>query len=200
MIHSIPFEFIKVIINWVMNNQGFLSLLFVVVGGVFALCQWQKNLVYKRAEIMQSLIETTRKDNTISTIMDIIDWNEDFSYDGKFNVNPNSKRELLHNISGEDLFKMVDYTLSVFSYICYLKTVKTLKKKDMQFFEYEIHRLVDNPHIANYLYSLYHWSKKLGVKMSFSFFIEYCMKMKYLDSSFRVFNDGNDYYKCFLIF
>lgn len=188
----------KSLITIIIDYSSFFSLLFVFIGGCFALLQWRKSLIYKRTEIMQSLIEVTRKDKTISTIMDIIDWNEDFSYNGKFIVAPDSKRDLLNELSGEDLFKMVDYTLSVFSYICYLKAVKTLKKKDMQFFEYEIRRLADNPHISNYLYSLYHWSKRLNVKMSFSYYVKYCLKKKYLDSSFKKLSDDNEYYECFL--
>lgn len=174
-----------------------ISLTFVFIGGCFALWQWYKSLVYKRAEIVQKLIDNVRCNKSVSTIMDMIDWNEDFVYNGKFQVDKNTTRNTLKNFSDDDLFKMIDQTLSTFSYICYLKKVHTITGKDMRFFEYEIRRLVDNPHIANYLYSLYHWSKSLGVEMSFSYVINYCIKKKYLDKSFKLYSLTGKY-KCFL--
>ena len=175
-----------------------ITLLFAFVGGCFALYQWNKNTVYKRAEVVKSLIESVRGNPDISTIMDIIDWNEDFTYDGKFSIRTGTERKALMGLSDDDLFRMVDQTLSMFSYICYLKKVRTITKKDMRFFEYELRRLVDNPHIRNYLYSLYHWSKSLGVKTSFSYVIEYGLKNGYLDKSFKKYDPNHVIYRCFL--
>ena len=174
------------------------SIIFVFIGGCFALWQWNKNLVYKRTEIVRELIESIRKDKTVSAIMDVVDWNEDFLYDGKFVVNENTTRTALKGLSSDDLFKMIDHTLSLFSYVCYLKKMRTISSSDMRFFEYEIRRLADNPHIGNYLYSLHHWSKKLGVKMSFSYFVDYCIKKKYIDKSFRNLDSHSLEYTCFL--
>lgn len=174
-----------------------ISTLFVFVGGFFALYQWKKSLVYKRAEIVKGLIDKVRCNKCVSTIMDIIDWDEDFTYDGKFSIEANTKRSDLKNLSDDDLFKMVDETLSVFSYICYLKSVHTITKKDMKFFVYELRRLVDNEHISNYLYSLYHWAKSLNTSMSFIYLVEYCIKNGYLEKHFTTLSD-NGQYKCFL--
>lgn len=127
----------------------------------------------------------------------MIDWNEDFTYDGKFHVQKGTKRMALKNLSDDDLFKMIDHTLSTFSYVCYLKKERTITIQDMRFFEYEIRRLVDNPHIANYLYSLYHWSKSLEVEMSFSYVINYCISKRYLDKSFKKYS-LNVIYTCYL--
>lgn len=175
-----------------------ISLAFVFIGGCFALYQWYKSLVYKRAEVVQKLIEGVRGNENISTIMDMIDWNEDFTYDGKFHIEHDTTRTILKDISGDDLFKMIDQTLSTFSYICYLKKAHTVNRQDMKFFEYEIRRLVDNPHISNYLYSLYHWSKSLDVEMSFSYVINYCIKKKYLERSFKKYSLVGKY-KCYLV-
>lgn len=176
-----------------------MSLIFAFVGGGFALFQWKKSLVYKRTEIVQALIKNTREDKNVATIMDIIDWGEDFYYDGKFVIDKNTDRTVLKKFSDDELFKMIDHTLSVFSYICYLKSVRTLKSADMKFFEYEIRRIVDNYHIRNYLYSLYHWAGKLGVSMSFSYLIKYCLKKKYIDKSFLIYSKDNYKYECFLL-
>lgn len=55
-----------------------ISLAFVFIGGCFALWQWYKSLVYRRAEIVQKLIDRVRGNKSVSTVIDIIDWNEDF--------------------------------------------------------------------------------------------------------------------------
>ena len=175
-----------------------ITLLFAFVGGCFALHQWNKNSACKRAEVVKSLIESVRGNPDISTIMDIIDWNEDFTYNGKFSIQKDTKRKALMELSDDELFKKIDRTLAMFSYICYLKSIRTITKKDMCFFEYELRRLVDNPHISNYLYSLYHWSNSLGVKMSFSYLIDYGIKNRYLDKSFKKFDANHEIYECFL--
>lgn len=166
-------------------------------GGLFALYQWHKSLVLKRTEIVRSMINSVRENKTIATIMDIIDWNEGFYYDGKFKI-CSPIRNTLQNLSNDDLFKMIDETLSVFSYICYLESVHVLVNIDMHFFEYEIRRLADNKHIRNYLYSLYHWSQSLGVNMSFSHLVKYCLAKGYLDKSFLQYDAKHSYYTCFL--
>lgn len=184
------YEIFTIIIN-------FLSLLSVFIGGIFALWQWKKSLIFKRTEIVKSLIESTRQDKNVSNIMDIIDWNNDLIYDGKFHIIKNNN-EFFNNLSDDTLFKMIDHTLSIFSYICYLRSVNTISKKDIDFFEYEIHRLIDNKHIINYLYSIYHWSNKLQVKTSFIYLIEYCIKKKYIDTDFKIYTKNNPKYTCFL--
>lgn len=176
-----------------------ITLFFAFVGGCFALYQWNKNTTYKRAEVVKSLIESVRGNPNISTVMDIIDWNEDFTYDGKFSIQKGTKIKVLMDLSDDDLFKMIDQTLSMLSYICYLKSVRTITKKDMRFFEYELRRVVDNPHIRNYLYSLYHWSESLGVETSFSYVIEYGLKKGYLDKNFKKYDPHHETYKCFLL-
>lgn len=189
------YEFETLVVNVI-------SMIFVFIGGCFALWQWRKSLIYKRIEIVQALITNTRQDKTVSMIMAIIDWDKDFYYNGGFHIKRENARSDLMELSDEEFFDKIDHTLSVFSYICYLKSVGTIKYRDMRFFEYEIRRLIDNRHIANYLYSLYHWSKKLKVNMSFSYLADYCIKKKYIDKSFKVYNtydNNSSKYKCYLV-
>ena len=173
------------------------SLITVIVGGCFALHQWSKGNIYKRAEIVEKLIVTVRDCDDIATVMDMIDWDSGFYYDHKFHLTEEALHSsILRGVSDTDFFKKIDKTLAHFSYICYLKEQHTLTKKDMRNFEYKIRRLIDNQHIANYLYSLYHWSASLGVKMSFSFLINYCIKEKYVSSDFKTLDSPN--YICYL--
>lgn len=156
------------------------SLFAMVIGGCFALHQWKKGLRQKRAETIEQLIKTVRDNEDIASIMDIIDWDNGFYYDGKFHLYEDTGIANLKDISDEDLFKKIDKTLIHFSYICYLRNQNILSCKDMRHFDYEIQRLADNQHIANYLHSLYHWSAYLGATMSFSFLLNYCINKKYL--------------------
>lgn len=172
------------------------SLFCGLLGGGFALYQWSRNSIYKRAEIVENLISIVKDDEDVSTILDIIDWNCGLYYDGKFHLEDALNRKALLEISEDDLFKKIDKTLSHFSYICYLKYQRALTKKDMRIFEYEIRRLVDNKNIANYLYSLYHWSNSLNVKTSFSFLIDYCLDKKYISADFKNVKSKN--YDCCL--
>lgn len=162
-----------------------LSFVAVVIGGGFALHQWRISIKQKRAETVEKLIKTVRDDRDIATIMDIVDWDDGFYYYGKFSIEPTTLRESLTDITEEELFKMIDRTLAHFSYICYLKELHLITSKDMRNFEYEIRRLADNEHIANYLHSLHLWSNSLGVSMSFSFLLEYCVGKGYFTEDIR---------------
>ena len=171
-------------------------LLAAVVGGIFALRQWVKRNIYKRGEIVQQLIKILRDDKEIATTMDVIDWSEGFFYNGKICLSRPVNRKCLETLEDDDFFKMIDRTLSHFSYICYLYHQKTLGNKDMKVFDYEIRRLIDNRHIRNYLFSLHHWSKSLNVKTSFWFLIKYSLKKKYLSKDFNDMDSEN--YQLFL--
>ncbi len=164
---------------------AFLSFVAVVIGGGFALYQWRIGIKQKRAETVEKLIKTVRDDMDIATIMDIVDWDKGFFYNGKFRLKDESFRKALRGISDEELFKMIDRTLAHFSYICYLKNLNLIKSKDMRNFEYEIRRLADNVHIANYLHSLHLWSESLGVSMSFSFLLDYCVVKGYFTEDIK---------------
>ena len=158
-----------------------ITLLLAIIGGFFALVQWRKSNIYKRGEIVHDLIKIVRDDKDISTVMDIIDWDKGLVYCGTFYLTDDAELK----IGDDDLIKIIDRTLSHFSFICYLRKQHTLTQKDMRVFDYEIRRLIDNKNISNYLYSLYHWSKYLNVSMSFSFLVDYCIKKEYLYRSFK---------------
>lgn len=178
--------FVKKLIEIILQDiVGFSTLFFGIIGGGFALYQWRKSNVYKRGEIVKTLIEKVRDDEDIATIMDIIDWNKGFGYNGKFYIKEYTDRTSVVSMKDDELFKKIDKTLSHFSYICYLKYHHTLTDKDMKIFEYEIRRLVDNENVVNYLYSLFHWSSALNVAMSFEYLIKYCIKKGYIKNDFK---------------
>lgn len=122
--------------------------------GVFALLQWKKSNDYKRADLINELINKIRDDKDIAKIMDIIDWNNGLKYNGEFSVS-NDSNACGEMEQDENLFQKIDSTLSHFSYICYLNKLHIFKRVDMCVFDYEIKRIFDNYEISNYLYSLF---------------------------------------------
>lgn len=178
------------------NMIDVIKLMFAIIGGFFALRQWNTQIKHKRAEIVKELITKVRDDNDISSIMDVIDWDEGIRYNGKFSVNPNYPKESLKKISDDELFRKIDKTLSHYSYICYLKANKTLTKKELSVFEYKLRRIADNEHTSNYLYSLYHWSKRLNVECSFCYLIQYFLDQGYFTKDFKDLHSSK--YTCYL--
>lgn len=89
-----------------------MSLLFVVVGGIFALIQWNKTQSIRRSEYIHSLIEKLRSDNRINHIFYKIDSEEEWSFKDSFSDN--------------DFEIDFDKALSYYSYICYLRKKKIL--------------------------------------------------------------------------
>lgn len=166
------------------NILQIVTILFTVIGGFFALCQWKKANQYNRSEYVGKVITKLRDDEDISFVMELIDWDDGFYYDSKFHFSDQMKDHYVA-IQEDQLFQKIDKTLSHFSYVCYLLKNEILTVKDMAFYEYALRRLVDNPHICNYLYSIYHWSTYLQVPCSFTYLIEYALKKHYLTESFR---------------
>ena len=171
-----------------------LALILSLIGGVIGLRQWVKGNDYKRAEIAKELITQIRDDKEIAFIMDLIDWPDNFTYDGKFHMN--SDLNTIQYRDEQELFIAMDRTLAHFNYICYLHALKIFEKKDMVIFMYEIRRLFDNEHICNYLYSLTLWSTSLHVKCSYSHLVSYGIKMGYVSRDF--YDKSSSNYTCFL--
>lgn len=189
-------------LSTVSNNKDVIDLgfkaveiIFAVIGGGFALHQWRIQIKQKRSDIAEDLIGVVRGDKDITEIMDMIDWAKGFYYDGEFHFTKAGQAK--YKYSDEELFIKIDKTLAHFSYICYLLKCHSLSSKEKRLFEYELRRFIDNEHIKNYLYSLYHWSKHLDVKCSYSYLIDYSVKRKYITRDF--YKRPSDNYVCHLI-
>lgn len=171
------------------------TVVLAAIGGIFALLQWKKSNDYKRADLINGLINKIRDDKDIAKIMDIIDWNDGLKYDGEFSISPDSNAyEIMEH--DENLFQKIDSTLSHFSYICYLNKLHVFKRVDMCVFDYEIKRIFDNPEISNYLYSLFLWSVCLNVACPYKHLIVYGLRKKYLQINFLSRNSKS--YYCYL--
>ena len=157
--------------NWKIEHViGLLSLILIVVGGIFALVQWISTNRIKRAEFINQIIEKLRFDPEMSETMQMID------YDSMW------YKESFHNSSNDDENR-VDRLLSYLTYICYIKDIGFLHKKEFAILEYELCRICTSPSVCAYLWNLYHFSKNNNTKCSFQYLIDYGIKKKLLDKS-----------------
>ena len=105
-----------------------LSLLSIIIGGVFALYKWNTSLKLRRSEYIKELFDNIRTNPKIVFY--------------KFEYSKSWYSRDFHN-SGE-LEEKIDYTLSYFSYICYLKDNNIIGNSEFNYFKYELERILNN--------------------------------------------------------
>lgn len=152
----------------VSDIMAVLTFLTVIIGGVFALHKWNTNIKLKRADYIYSLLNDLRTNERNAFYL--------FEYDAKW-----------YNLQfhqGGDMEKKVDYTLSFFSYICYLKQQKILSKKEFDCFKYELERVLTNEQFRSYFYNIYHFSKHINQPISFLHLFTYAKDNGYFDDEF----------------
>ena len=139
-----------------------ISLILVMVGGIFGYYQWRKNILLRRAEYIIELTDKIWTDKYIKDVIYMFDYNYKW-YTEKFHGS--CKLEL-----------KVDKTLSYFSYICYLREQKIISDKEFNFFKYEINRILRNSQVQDYFYNLYHFSNKNNTPITFLYLFKYGKK------------------------
>ena len=150
----------------------------VVIGVIFGFHTWNKSMTIKRAEYMQSLREKFYDDKDVAEIVYMADYGVDW-YDTSFH-------------GGSDRERKVDKLLSVCEHVCYLYDNKLITRKEFDFFEYDLRRLLTNNNIVDYLFNVYHWSNKsLNVKTPFYQLIQFGKRMNYLKKDFFNFRSEN---------
>ena len=176
---------------------GITTCITAIIGIFIGMIQWSKRTTYKRIEIVSDLFEKIRSNESVRRITAMIDWNDYFLYDGKFKKQHDADDKYGINITEKQLFDFIDETLSIFDYMVYLLSLDILKENDMFPFEYNLKRIFQNIHIANYLYSLNLWCHKLNVNCSFHYLIDYGLKKLYLLNDFNDKESQN--YHCYLV-
>lgn len=159
-----------------------LSLLSIIIGSVFALYKWNMSLKLRRSEYIKEVFDNIRTNPKIVFY--------------KFEYNENWYSRNFHN-SGE-LEEKIDYTLSYFSYICYLKDNNIIGNSEFNYFKYELERILNNKDFKLYMYNLYHFSKKIKQPISFVDLFNYANRNKYFDKEF--WNKDSKYYPHYLNF
>lgn len=161
-------------VEWLICLEGedyiaFVKLVFVVVGGMFALIKWNENTKLKRAEFVDKTLEKIRNDKDIRGLFYDIEYGKPW-YNQEFHES--------------DKEKQVDKALAYFSYVCYLRKYNLIKKKEFVFFEYEVARIASNSDFVKYMFNLYHFSKKNNVTISFNYLFIYCKDKRYFSHDF----------------
>ena len=146
------------------------TLIIAVIAGFRAMAQWKESKRIKRAEYIKELTDKVRSDDEIVKALNLIEYDR-------------IKYSLAFHESGE-LERKVDKTLSFFSYICYLKKQKLLSPDEFRFFDYEVTRIFQNKEIVDYLFNLYHFSKKQKRPISFCYLVEYGLENGLLNENF----------------
>lgn len=147
--------------NWSIDNiLTVISLIPVIIGGIFACRQWSNANKTKRAEYINQIIEKLRFDESLAEAMYIIDYNDTW-YDEDFHE------------SNNELEYKIDKLLSYLSYICYLKKEKNIRDEEFKILKYEIERVCTSSSVQSYLWNLYHFSKTQNTECSFQYLIDY---------------------------
>lgn len=144
-----------------------LTFVTIVIGGCFALKKWIVSMKLKRAEYIQNLTEKIRLDENI--VFYLFEYDEPW-YDIKFHES--------------DLEKKVDYTLSYFSYFCYLRNNNIVSKRDFDCFKYQLERIIHNRQFIDYCYNLYHFSSRRNIPISFPDLFKYAKEKGCFDKDF----------------
>lgn len=113
------------------------SIITVLIGGIFSLVQWKKNSEIRRAQFIHSLLDKLYSDKYNCKAVYILDsgksWHTGKSFDPP------------------KLEKPIDSVLYWFDYICYLKEEKIITDKEFAFFEYDIERLINDKSFNRYM-------------------------------------------------
>lgn len=155
--------------TWSVENViSFLFALFAVTGGVFALFQWISANKTKRAELINLINEKLRFDQEMVEAIRMVEY-DDLWYTYSFHNSQNGTEA------------RIDKLLSYLSYICYIKQMGVIRKKEFTIFEYSLNRTCSSWAVQKYLWNLYHFSKSQGTKCSYQFLIDYGIKNKLID-------------------
>ncbi len=167
--------------NWSVDNVlSMISIILVIIGGIFAYRQWKSANTTRRAELINQILEKLRFDKEFAKILYRIDY--------KYGWYNKSFHEDEH-----DLEYQVDKLLSYFSYICYLRKERKIRSKEFCILKYEIHRACSSFDIQCYLWNIYHFSQQQGTSCSFQYLIDYGLKQKLIDRE-KFINSQSTYY------
>lgn len=145
-------------------------LILTTIGGFFALFQWQQGNKIKRAELLKEALTRIRDDEEFASVLYDIDYGVEW-YTVAF-VNEHTREQKF------------DKVFAYFDYLCYLKNKHILSKSEFRIFEYRITRMVRNDSFLDYMFNLYHFSKRNQTDMSFHHLLTYLRKNNLLNEDF----------------
>ncbi len=124
---------------------------FALAGGIYGLYLFKQSIREKRNQVLIEIFNRLYCDNEIRKIIYAVDTGKDVSeikFQGK-------------------LEKEIDKTLRFLDFIGHLIKDKSIRKKDIDTFRYEIGRILENEEVIKYI----KWMKTIGVSLEN---LEYC--------------------------
>lgn len=144
------------------NTLDLIGLTITILGGIFAFYRWEKNSEISRANRIYELISNFRCDEDVKDFLNYVDYDKKW-YTKEFHGN-------------KELESKFDKALTYQSYFCYLYDKKIIKEEEFVFFEYDIKITIENKQIKDYLYNLYHYEKKKGIKFTYDYLYKYAIE------------------------
>lgn len=156
-------------VQWTIENViSLISVFLVGVGGVLALLQWRSASKVKRAEFVNQMIEKLRFDQDMVNIMRRIEHSE-IPFDGYF----------FRCSDGTEA--QIDNFLSYLSFICYLRTLGVIQKKEFAFFEFYLCRVFGSASLCKYLGDSDRFAKQENKRSPFQFLVDYGIENNFVD-------------------
>lgn len=159
---------------------GIISSIAVIISAIVAFVQWKKTKKFHRIEYIQNLRSKMYDDKDIAEVLYMFDYDLPW-YSADFH---NTKHPQIE----------VDKTLSFLEYACYLLNKKLIEKEDMFQIKYDIDRAIGNFQVQDYLYNLYHWTKRSRTQISFPNFLQYGQDNGFISKDFEE-TDNSKYHK-----
>lgn len=157
---------IEDIVQW----AKIIACLATAFGVIIGVVQWRKSVLIKRAELIDEILEKFRTDANIRKAVYLFDYDQ-FWYNEKFH--DTSRRE-----------DCVDIGLEYFSYVCYLRKIGILRRKDFALFRYIVYRASSNLGVQDYFYNLYHFSQAQHADFPFPALLWFASKENILHDDF----------------
>ena len=155
--------------SWFRDNiLTIVSIALAMTGGLFAWWQWRNSNKIKRAELIKQIIEKLRFDKEMLTAMYTIDYDDPWYGEG------------FHHTTS-DVEATIDKFLSYLTYICYIKEVGHITKKEFRILGYQLKRTCSSRQVQAYLWNLYHFSALNQIESTFQYLIEYGFRNKIID-------------------
>lgn len=144
----------------------FASLVFVAVGGVFALCQWRRRVKESEARFLKSLLDEFYG-GVMVKFAQMVDYGA-WRYGDDFH--------------GSELEPLTDQAMSMAAYVCYLFLNKIIDADEFRFFKYDIDRLVDHYGVRDYLYNIHHFARRTKSGSPFCWLCDYGKKTGHINA------------------
>lgn len=158
----------KHFMSWLKNGlegSDYILLLFLVLlffWTVIIVIKWKSREKSKKAEVVDSILNTIRTDDKIQRFMNRIETNEEW-YDISFFEDYSLKKEVYD-------------VLSYYNYICYLAEKHVISMDEYLLFEYSLQKIASNSSFQNYMFQLFHESERENKTFPFYNLLEGCVE------------------------